>query len=233
MINGKRVLALIPARGGSKGIPNKNVYKINRKPLIAYTINSALECDYIDSVVVSTDSEVITKAAIRAGAEVPFMRPSELASDTSKTIDVVLHAIEALKNMGREFDYVVLLQATSPLRTASDIAGALDTFVKNGEKGLVSVSEAEESPILMRKFDENGLLVSIIEGNSTIRRQDLPTYYKVNGAIYINRVDDLNKDTSLNDNEIGYIMDKTHSADIDEYKDIAEVNYYLGLLGRK
>ena len=83
------------------------------------------------------------------------------------------------------------------------------------------------------KFDENGLLVSIIEGNSTIRRQDLPTYYKVNGAIYINKVDDLNKDTSLNDNEIGYIMDKTHSTDIDEYKDIAEVNYYLGLLGRK
>ncbi|SDM97218.1 acylneuraminate cytidylyltransferase family protein [Lachnospira pectinoschiza] len=233
MINGKKVLALIPARGGSKGIPNKNILKINRKPLIAYTIHEALSCDYIDAVVVSTDSEAIAKAATKAGAEVPFMRPEELAGDKAKSIDAVLHAITMLKNMGREYDYVVLLQATSPLRNASDIAGALKTFVNNGEKGLASVSEVLESPILMRKFDESGKLVNLIEGTSTMRRQDMPTFYKVNGAIYINKVEELTKDTSLNDNEQGYIMDRTHSVDVDDYEDIAVVNYYLGALGRK
>ena len=101
MINGKKVLALIPARGGSKGIPNKNILKINRKPLIAYTIHEALSCDYIDAVVVSTDSEAIAKVATKAGAEVPFMRPEELAGDKAKSIDSVLHAITMLKNHSR------------------------------------------------------------------------------------------------------------------------------------
>jgi len=232
MINGKKVLALIPARGGSKGIPNKNILKINKKALIAYTIEAALECDYIDSVVVSTDSEAIAKTSIKLGAEVPFIRPIELAGDKSRSVDAVIHAITSLKALGREYDYICLLQVTSPLRTASDIAGALKTFVKNQEKSLLSVSEVSESPILMRKIDENGHLLPLMNCNSSVRRQDMPAFYRVNGAIYINKADSINEETSFNDNEIAYIMDKTHSVDIDGYEDIALMKYYLGLLER-
>ena len=228
MINNKKVLALIPARGGSKGISDKNIYMIHGKPLIAYTIEAARQSEYVDAVVVSTDSKKISDVACKYGAEVPFLRPDYLASDTAKSIDAVIHAIKTLKEMGRKYDYVMLLQATSPLRSAKDIDGAIKTFINCGERGLLSVSPVNDSPLLIRTMDQNGNLSRILNKDSTVRRQDMPTFLKVNGAIYINRIDQISSDTSLNDNEVGYVLEKKHSVDIDSYEDIALVEYYMG-----
>lgn len=227
MINNMRILAIVPARGGSKGIKDKNIKEIEGRPLIEYTIEAAKRCEYIDEIVVSTDSEKIAKAAKKAGAKVPFLRPDELASDTARTIDVVLFTIEQLKLIGQEYDIVVLLQPTSPLRDEDDICGAIEKYVSCNMKSLVSVSEVSESPILMRQIVDETHMEKLLNINSTIRRQDMAKYYMVNGSIYINKIEELNSDTSLNDNVIPYVMDRSHSVDIDDYVDIEVMKYYV------
>ena len=227
MINNLRILAIVPARGGSKGIKDKNIKEIEGRPLIEYTIEAAKRCEYIDEIVVSTDSEKIAKVAKKAGAKVPFLRPDELASDTARTIDVVLFTIEQLKLIGQEYDIVVLLQPTSPLRDEDDICGAIEKYVSCNMKSLVSVSEVSESPILMRQIVDETHMEKILNINSTIRRQDMAKYYMVNGSIYINKIEELNSDTSLNDNVIPYVMDRSHSVDIDDYVDIEVMKYYV------
>ena len=227
MINNLRILAIVPARGGSKGIKDKNIKEIEGRPLIEYTIEAAKRCEYIDEIVVSTDSEKIAKAAKKAGAKVPFLRPDELASDTARTIDVVLFTIEQLKLIGQEYDIVVLLQPTSPLRDEDDICGAIEKYVSCNMKSLVSVSEVSESPILMRQIVDETHMEKLLNINSTIRRQDMAKYYMVNGSIYINKIEELNSDTSLNDNVIPYVMDRSHSVDIDDYVDIEVMKYYV------
>ena len=227
MINNMRILAIVPARGGSKGIKDKNIKEIEGRPLIEYTIEAAKRCEYIDEIVVSTDSEKIAKVAKKAGAKVPFLRPDELASDTARTIDVVLFTIEQLKLIGQEYDIVVLLQPTSPLRDEDDICGAIEKYVSCNMKSLVSVSEVSESPILMRQIVDETHMEKLLNINSTIRRQDMAKYYMVNGSIYINKIEELNSDTSLNDNVIPYVMDRSHSVDIDDYVDIEVMKYYV------
>lgn len=227
MFQGKRILSLIPARGGSKGIKDKNIINLNGHPLISYTIKSAIESKYIDSVVVSTDSEKIAQISRECGASVPFMRPAELAVDTSKTIDAVIHAIEFLRSRNHEFDVLVLLQPTQPLRDASDVDSSIELFFEKGMKGLASISLADDNPILIRTIDKNGEMASLIGRNSTCRRQDMPKYYRVNGCIYINKVDEITEATSFNDNPIGYVMEQNHSVDIDEMKDLVVAEYYL------
>lgn len=220
MIDDMRVLALIPARGGSKGIKGKNIIDLMGKPLISYSIIAGLESKYIDRVVVSTDSENIAKVAREYGADVPFMRPDYLASDTAKSIDAVIHAINWLKNNSEEYDILVLLQPTQPLREAIDIDNALECFIKNGKESLVSVKKVAEHPVLMRTIGAEGKLEKLLHINSTIRRQDMEDYYVVDGSIYINLVSELNTDTSLNDNVVPYIMDSNKSVDIDEMMDL-------------
>ena len=227
MINNMRILAIVPARGGSKGIKDKNIKEIEGRPLIEYTIEAAKRCEYIDEIVVSTDSEKIANAAKKAGAKVPFLRPDELASDTARTIDVVLFTIEQLKLIGQEYDIVVLLQPTSPLRDEDDICGAIEKYVSCNMKSLVSVSEVSESPILMRQIVDETHMEKLLNINSTIRRQDMAKYYMVNGSIYINKIEELNSDTSLNDNVIPYVMDRSHAVDIDDYVDIEVMKYYV------
>ncbi len=226
MFQRKKLLALIPARGGSKGIKDKNIVMVCNKPLIAYTIQSAKASRYIDSVVVTTDSERIANIARDYGAEIPFMRPAELASDEAKTIDVVLHAIGELKKNGQKYEALVLLQPTSPLRTTEDIDGAIECFYWNGEQPLASVSPVEDHPLLIRSI-EDGELKPLLSEVSTCRRQDMKPYYRVNGCIYINRVEELEEQTSLNDNSMPFIMDVSHAVDIDEEKDIALVNFFF------
>lgn len=225
MLEKKKILALIPARGGSKGITDKNIIEINGKPLIAYSIEAARESKYIDEVVVTTDSDQIANVAKDYGAEIPFMRPQELASDHATTLDAVLHAVKKLEN--KKFDVLVLLQPTSPLRTAEDIDKALEKFFDADCESLVSVSQADDSPILMRVIDNDGMMRKLLEQDSTIRRQDMPQVYKVNGSIYINLISEINQGTSFNDNKIPFIMKKSHSVDIDEYSDIFMMNYYM------
>ena len=221
-----KVLALIPARGGSKGIPGKNMRQLAGKPLIAYTIEAARACTCLDDILVSTDSAEIAETARSYGAWVPFLRPAELASDMAKTMDAVLYTVRRLAEEGREYEYVVLLQPTSPLRISEDIEGAVQLARETG-KDVSAVSEVHDSPILMRTCDAKGRLTSLLPGNSTIRRQDMPVYYRVNGSIYVNKVNRLSAATSLNDNPVGYVMPRDRSVDIDEIVDFAVADYYL------
>ncbi len=219
-------LAIIPARGGSKGIPRKNIIDLRGKPLIGYTIEAARGSRYLDCVMVSTEDEEIAAVARALGAEVPFLRPAALAADTSRTIDAIVHAVRTLEEMGRRFDHLVLLQPTQPLRTAEDIDGAIEAYRAAGCRGLVTVSEAENHPILIRSI-EAGRLKPLLHVSSTIRRQDMPAYYRVNGCVYINPIGDVDENLSFNDNPVPYIMEKSHSVDIDELSDLALAAWYL------
>lgn len=226
MFDSNRILAVIPARGGSKGIPRKNIIDLCGKPLIAYTIEAAVNSKYIDYIMVSTDDNEIADVAISFGAQVPFLRPSELASDTAKTIDAIIHCINGLSDIGERFSDVVLLQPTEPLRTNYDIDAAIERYYENKRNSLVSVSEVDDHPILIRTIQDN-LLKPILNVSSTCRRQDMPKYYKVNGCIYINPIESINYNTSFNDNIIPYVMQKNHSVDIDELGDLALAEFYL------
>lgn len=232
MINGRKVLALIPARGGSKGIKDKNIYSLCGKPLVFYSIESARYSKYVDKIVVSTDSEKIAIIAKEFGAEVPFLRPVEFASDTAKTIDVIIHAINWLKEKGDIFDILVLLQPTSPLRTVAEIDNALEKFIDCDEKSLVSVSEVSDNPILIRTIDRDGILHPLLNCSSSVRRQDMKIYYRVNGSIYINRISEIHEETSLNDNVVPYIVKTENAIDIDEMKDIVIAEWLLNQRNR-
>ncbi|CEN79325.1 acylneuraminate cytidylyltransferase family protein [Paraclostridium sordellii] len=216
-----KVLAIIPARAGSKGIKEKNIIDLNGKPLIAHSIEAGLKSKYINKVVVSTDGEKIAKIAKDYGAEVPFLRPKHLATDTAKTIDCVIHCIEELKKNGEEYDYVVLLQPTQPLRQPWHIDEAFELIIKRNEDSLVSISKVKDHPVLMRTIDKNGYAINLLEGSSTKRRQEFPDFYKVNGAIYINKINEnFNYDTSFNDNKLVYMMDEQYGIDIDDMLDM-------------
>ena len=226
MYHDKRILAIIPARGGSKGIPHKNITNLCGKPLIAYTIEAAKQSEYIDTVIVSTDDVDIQRISEEYGASVPFLRDAKIASDEATTISVIVDAVERLKEKEQIFDAVVLLQPTSPLRTTEEIDVAIDVFFQNEMKGVVSVNVAEVSPFLLRTI-KGSQLQRIISENSTIRRQDMPTYYEVNGAIYINAISDIKESLSFNDNPIPYIMSCERSVDIDTWDDLEKAKYYL------
>lgn len=229
MYHNQRILAIIPARGGSKGIPNKNIIDLCGKPLLAYSILAGLDSQYIDSVIVSTDSPQIKDVAVSYGASVPFLRPAEYATDTSKTIDCMRHAIHKLADTGETYDYVVLLQPTQPIRKPEWIDAAIESLINHPEEdSLVSVCPVSEHPILMRTITKEGTLQSLLPMSSTVRRQDFPDVYRVNGSIYINRINDhFNADTSLNDNHLPYYMDEQYSIDIDSYEDLQRAEEYI------
>lgn len=229
MIENRKVLAVIPARGGSKGIPHKNIALLAGKPLINYSIEGALACKYIDSVVVSTDDDEIAKVAEKCGARVPFRRPKEISDDNAKTADAVEHAIVWLENYGEKFDIVVLLQPTQPCRTVEDINRALETFVqRGGDGGLVSVSPIRDHPILIRKLnEENGTLIPLLHQKSTVRRQDFDKYYRVDGSIYINWRDDYKNKVSLNDNLLAFVQKNSQIIDVDTYEDLKLAEWWI------
>ncbi len=227
MIYNKKVLCIIPARGGSKGIPRKNIIEIDGKPLVAYSIECAKESRYIDSVVVSTDDEEIAAVSKAWGAEVPFLRPKELAHDTSKTIEAVLFTVDELQKRTCIFDILVLLQPTQPLRTAVQVDEAIRLFMEKQED-VVSLSAVSEHPVLMRKLDETTQNVKpLLSQNSTVRRQDMETFFIVNGAIYVNGIQNLSKETSFNDNPIGYVMNESITVDIDDELDLRWARFLL------
>jgi len=209
-------LAIIPARGGSKGIPRKNVIDFCGKPLIAHTISAALNSKYIKQVIVTTDCDEIAKVSETHGAEI-IKRPAEFATDTAKTIDAIMHVIE-----NSESENIVLLQPTSPLRKTFHVDEAIEMFLAHGES-VVSVNETK-SPLLIRDVRNKPILYQ----RSDVRRQDSPVYNIVNGAIYINKTKEITQNTSFNDNTIAYVMDKKYSIDIDEPLDlkIAETIYH-------
>lgn len=227
MIKGKKILALIPARGGSKGIKNKNIIDVEGKPLIAYTIETAIKSKYVDKAIVTTDSKKIKNISEKFGADVPFIRPREYATDHSTTLSVVLHAIEKLGQLDQRFDILVLLQPTSPLRTTNDLDGAIEKFVENEYRPLAAISLVSDSPILIRRLIDDSHMERILPVQSSVRRQDMPMYYRINGSIYINNIKEINKYTSFNDNELPYVIEAEHAIDVDDIQDLELVRYYL------
>lgn len=228
MYKDQRILAIIPARGGSKGIPNKNITNLCGKPLIAYSILAAQASQYIDDIIVSTDSEQIRDTSVEYGASVPFLRPAALASDTSKTIDCMIYTINELKKQGQHYDCIVLLQPTQPIRKEGMVDEAISLLLDSTEDSLVSVTAVTEHPILMRTITKEGPLKSLLPMSSTVRRQDFPNVYRVNGSIYINRINShFNSSTSLNDNLLPYFMEESYSVDIDSYEDLKKAETIL------
>ncbi len=212
------IVGLISARGGSKSIPRKNIKTLAGKPLIAWTIEVARKCKELNRVIVSTDDEEIANVARQWGAEVPFIRPSELARDDSSSISAVLHAIHWMEeNEGFCPGYVMLLQPTSPFRTSEDIQQSIDLATKHRAVAVVSVCEAEPHPYLCKRILDNGALADFMSMKvGYLRRQDLPPAYAVNGAIYLNQCSSLLLDqTFIPTGTIAYAMPQERSLDVD------------------
>lgn len=228
MINNRKVLAIIPARGGSKGIPNKNIIDVCGKPLIQYTLDAAKKSKYIDEIHISTDCESIISIVRELGFNVERKRPAELAQDDSATIDVLIDVLKYYEELNKQYQIILLLQVTQPLRTVEQIDNALEHFIDNKEKGLVSVSQVAQHPILMRSIDENGQLLNLLSMESTIRRQDFKDYFTVDGSIYINSAREILDRVSLNDNKIPFYMgDEYLNIDVDTERDLDYLKYVL------
>jgi CMP-N,N'-diacetyllegionaminic acid synthase len=207
-----KTFALITARGGSKGIPRKNIKLLGGKPLIIWTIEAALGSTMLSDVVVSTDDPEIADIALRAGAQVPFMRPSELAQDQTPGIDPVLHALDQLPH----YDSVLLLQPTSPLRTSADIDGCMNMIAEKKSLSVVSVSEADTHPYWIYRLNTDQTMARFVNAAPIARRQDLPLAFALNGAMYFAQSNWLRRSRSLVAEETqAYVMSRENSVDLD------------------
>jgi N-acylneuraminate cytidylyltransferase len=218
MINGKKVLGVIPARGGSKGVPRKNIRIVGDKPLIAWTIEEAKKSRYLDRLIVSSEDAEIIRMSEQWGCEAPFERPAALATDNISGVDPVLHSLQELPG----YDYVVLLQPTSPLRSVEDIDGCIDKCISTNAKSCVSVTEPENNPYWMYLLGAEGKMKPLIETEDLVlRRQDLPKVYALNGAVYVAENEWLMRERSFLAGEpLGYEMPQERSLDIDTELDL-------------
>lgn len=223
MYKGKRILALIPARAGSKGLPGKNIRPMLGKPLIAWSVEHALQCGCADKVVVSTDSPEAADAARAAGAGVPFMRPPALAADTATSADVIIHALDFLEAAGETFDTFVLLEPTSPLREPGDVMAALDLLTADpAARAVVSVARAESShPDFCVELDAAKRISRPGgEGFTAKRRQDIKDLYYFEGTVYASDVRTFReRRTFLHGETLGYEVPRWKAVEIDELSD--------------
>lgn len=218
-------LAIIPARGGSKGVPGKNIRVVGGKPLIAWTIEAAKQSACIDRVILSSDDEAIIEQARRYECEVPFVREARLAQDESTSMDVVVDALDRFP----DFEWVVLLQPTSPLRSALDIDRAIELCKGQNAPACVSVSASQESPYWMFTLRDNSTLEPILPPQVATRRQDLPSVYSLNGAIYVAKTGWLRQNRSfLSAETVAYVMPNQRSLDIDTESDFIQLQIFLG-----
>jgi len=217
-------LAIVPARGGSKGLPGKNIADLAGKPLIAWSIEAGQKSKYINKVVVSSDSDEILEIAQDFGAQ-PLKRPDKLASDTAASEPVIAHALVSLLQAGERYDYIVLLQPTSPLRNFEDIDNAIETMLRQKADALISVYEPPHTPYKAFKQNTQGYLEGLIDSETPFkRRQDLPKVYMPNGAIYIVNSEKFMKTGKLfTDKTIPYVMSIQRSADIDTLEDLQKI----------
>lgn len=225
MIGRARILALIPARGGSKGLPRKNISPVAGKPLISWTIEAAKASKYIDTIVVSSDDAEILNVSERYEAGCSLLRPAELASDEAEAMNVVLHALQAFP----AYDILVLLQPTSPLRSGHDIDAALEKMIEHEAESCVSVTEPDKSPFWFYSVDDNECLKSLFDPTfAKKQRQELPKTYVLNGALYIGRKLWLEqKKCLLDERTLAYQMPKERSVDIDTAFDLKIAEIYL------
>lgn len=225
MIAGKSVLAIIPARGGSKGVPRKNIRHLGEKPLLAWTITEAKKSAYIDRIILSTDDEEIMAVAEEYECEVPFIRPTDLAKDDTPGIAPVMHAMKQVPG----YDYIVLLQPTSPLRTAEDIDGCIETCIEMKARACVSITPSDKTPYWMYHLQPDNTMKPVIESDQHFqRRQDIPGTYVLNGAVYIAQSDFLRERESFLEREtVGYVMPKERSIDVDTEMDFVVIESLL------
>ena len=208
-------MAIIPARGGSKSVPNKNIRELGGKPLIAWTIEQANKSKHIDRIILSSDDDKIINIAKNWGCEVPFKRPKEIARDDTAGIEPVIHALQTLQE---RYDYIVLLQPTSPLRKVEDIDRCIKLCSKKKAPSCVSITKPENNPFWMFTLDQDCYLKPLINTSKEyFRRQDIPNVYSLNGAVYVAETKWLlAKKTFISPETIGYIMPKERSNDIDD-----------------
>lgn len=226
----EKVIGLITARGGSKSILRKNITLVGGKPLIAWTVQAAQQSGCLDRLILSTDDEEIASIAKEWGVEVPFTRPAELAQDDSPHIDVVIHAIQWLsENDGLDPDYILLLQPTSPLRSAEDIVAAIQLVRERNADSVVSVSPVQDHPYFTYKISKDGVLEDFLPRlEGYLRRQVLPPAYALNGAIYVvKRTVLLTQRTFFPEKTIAYIMPEERSMDVDTPWDMKLVDLIL------
>lgn len=228
------IISVIPARGGSKALPGKNIAMLGGKPLLAYTIEASLESEYISTTVVSTDYEDIQKVALDSGAEAPFLRPAELATDTAHSPDVVEHAVKYYEDKGNSFDITVMLQPTSPFRTGKHIDEAIEHFLKDDTlDSLISVKKQDYPPWWMFQPDGSRLKAAFEYEKGVnvfnLERQQFPPVYRPNGAIYVTWRKYLSETQSIvnMENNGFYIMEEDDSIDIDNRIDLIEAEQIL------
>lgn len=229
----KGTLAIITARSGSKGLKDKNIKPLYGRPMIAYTIQAAQQSGIFDQIMVSTDSVRYAEIAERFGASVPFLRSDKASSDHASTRDVILEVLNEYGRLGFIFDHFMILQPTSPLRTADNIRAAQRIFDEKNAKGVVSVCEVDHSPLWCNTLPEDGSLNGFIQIEGNARRQSLDTYYRINGAIYLfNSQYYMHHENVYGSDVYAYIMDKRQSIDIDDQLDfmIAEAIMKNGVL---
>ncbi|MCJ8327987.1 MAG: acylneuraminate cytidylyltransferase family protein [Campylobacterales bacterium] len=223
MYKNKTFLVIVPARGGSKRLPRKNVLPLNGKALISYSIEAGLNSKYVDKTIVTSDDKEILDISLSCGSNI-IKRPDYLASDTASSFDAILHTIENIES----YDYIVLLQATSPLRTAKHLDEAIELLEEKNADAIVSVCEMDHSPLWSNTLNENSSMEDFLKEEVLNKRsQDLETYFRLNGAIYICKTTKLLEEKSffLKKNIYAYKMDRKYSIDIDEEIDfkIAEI----------
>lgn len=218
-----KVLAIIPARGGSKGVPRKNIRLLHNRPLLAYTVDAALSAKRLSRVIVSTDDPEIADIAAQCGADVPFVRPSDLAKDDTPMLPVIRHAVNIIEQEGERYDAICLLQPTNPLRTSGDIDGAIELLERSGADAVVAVLPVplEYNPHWVYFKGESGrLTLSTGEPSPISRRQDLPPAYHREGSVYVTRRDVLMEQNSIYGHTlVGYPMDPMRSVNIDNQDD--------------
>jgi CMP-N,N'-diacetyllegionaminic acid synthase len=237
MYKGKTFLAIIPARGGSKGLPRKNIKKLCGKPLIVWSIEAGLKSKYLDEVATSTDCQDIADVSKQYGASTPFLRPGHLASDISTSFDAIKHAIDYYKNkLNKKFDYIVLLEPTSPLRESSDIDLAIENLMNSNADSIVGIGRTEDqNPAFLVLKDGNNYISGYENKNmKVLRRQDINDVYFFEGSIYISKVDTLlDKKTFYHQNTIGYEVPKYKSLEIDDMDDFIMVEAIMKHKGYK
>lgn len=226
MLNNKKIIAIITARGGSKGIPYKNIRKLAGKPLIAWTIEEAKKSKYLDRLILSSEDDQIIKVAKEWDCEVPFVRPVELAQDDTPGIEPILHALYILPE---KYDYVMLLQPTSPFRLAEDIDSCIEQCIFKSAPCCVSICKLEHSPYWMYQVDEDKRMKPLINMNTfKVRRQELPPVYRLNGAVYIAETSFIQENRSFITSETSaYLMPLERSIDIDDESDFAYCDWIL------
>jgi N-acylneuraminate cytidylyltransferase/CMP-N,N'-diacetyllegionaminic acid synthase len=236
MHNNKTFLAIVPARSGSKGLPDKNIKSINGKPLMAWSIEAGLKSKYIDRLIVSTDSEKYAEIAKYFGAEVPFIRPDNISTDVSSRKDVIKHALDFFRRKNKLYDYIVFLEPTSPLTTETDIDTSIEKLLLDqSAESIVGVSLSEVSHPDFLVNLKNGFLNFINENqkSSVIRRQDLEDLYFYDGTLYISEIDSYLEKEFYHEKTLGYVTPKWKSLEIDDMYDFIMVESIMQYKGYK